>query len=85
MVFDTSTIVFGITILALSVHCLLTNSRIKLLESKLMQTHKHEYIAFAKTQTNLDKVAVIKSLRQQFPELSLIQAVEIYNLSTHSD
>lgn len=82
MAFVTSTLVFGITVLILSVYCLSNNKRIKLLESKLMEARKHEYIAFAKTQANLDKVAVIKSLRQQFPELSLIQAVEIYNFST---
>lgn len=56
-----------------------SHKRIHQLEIKLMSVLKDDYIAFAKSQSHLPKIDILNALRQQFPELSLTQAVKIYN------
>lgn len=59
----------------------LLKQRMTLLEDKLMQYGSATYLNFAKTQLHLEKVAAIKAIRQQFRELSLVQAVNIYEMA----
>lgn len=62
----------------------MNHKRIRQLEDKLMSVLQDEYIAFAKGQLHLSKIDFIKSLRQRFPELSLVQAVQVYELAIKS-
>lgn len=59
----------------------LNGKRIKQLENRLMDALKDEYIAFVKPLLQQPKVEVIKNLRQHYPELSLVNAVKIYELA----
>lgn len=62
----------------------MNHKRIRQLEDKLMSVLQDEYVAFAKGQLYLSKINFIKSLRQRFPELSLVQAVQVYELAIKS-
>lgn len=62
----------------------MNHKRIRQLEDKLMSVLQDEYITFAKGQLHLSKIDFIKSLRQRFPELSLVQAVQVYELAIKS-
>lgn len=75
--------VFALLIIA-GIYILLLKQRINLLEDKLMQYATSTYLSFAKNQLHLEKVVVIKSIREQFKELSLMQAVKIYETAIKS-
>lgn len=53
--------------------------------AKRLDDYKPEHIAdfvkFAKTQLYLPKVQVVKSIRTEFRHLSLVEAVEVYDLA----
>lgn len=71
-------IVIFILICLYLVKAWLNHKRIRQLENKLMSVLKDDYISFAKGQLHLPKMQFIKTLRQQFPELSMLQALQIY-------
>ncbi|MDO4427595.1 MAG: hypothetical protein Q4B88_05640 [Moraxella sp.] len=48
---------------------------------KYKPEHIADFVAFAKTQLHLPKVKSIKAIRQEFRHLSLMEAVEIYELA----
>lgn len=73
-----SYIVLGLLI-TLIIHSL--KRRIALLENKLMHYALPTYLSFAKRQSHLEKVMAIKAIREQFEELSLLQAVKIYEMA----
>lgn len=58
--------------------------RIKQLENRLMTLLQADYVTFAKSQLHLSKVDFINALRQHFPELSLRQAVQVYESTNKS-
>lgn len=55
--------------------------RIRKLEDNLFVLKKDEWLPFAKAQLHLPKIQAIKQIRQQYPELSLQQAMQLYLLA----
>ncbi len=51
------------------------------LQEELFHLKKETYIAFAKTQQHLEKIQVLKAIRQKFNELSLLYALKVYELA----
>lgn len=47
--------------------------------------HIDDFIAFAKTQSQLPKVKSIKAIRTEFTHLSLVHALEIYELANENN
>lgn len=55
--------------------------RIRKLEDEIFKLRQHEWLPFAKAQMHLTQMQAVNTIRKQFPELSLRQALQLYVLA----